>query len=139
MPRKPNQPLPERAKDLEGVSKAAVLMLAIGPAAAGKLLKHMRQQQVEEVTRELAGLGRVKDSLQNDVVGEFYDTSIATQYANEGNLGYARELLRGSVGIDTVACDLVVKPATRVASVPVAQGSGYRMSNAGLVQKVRIE
>lgn len=97
MARKPNQPIAERAKDLEGISKAAVLMLAIGPTNAGKLLKHLRPAQVEEVTRELAGLGRVRDSLQNEVVSEFYDVSIATQYANEGNLGYAKELLMASL------------------------------------------
>lgn len=97
MPRKPNQPMPEKAKELEGLSKAAVLMLAIGPAHASKLLKHLRQPQVEEVTRELAGLGRVKDALQNEVVSEFYDISIATRYANEGNLGYAKELLLNSL------------------------------------------
>ena len=97
MARKPNQPLPERSKELEGISKAAVLLLAVGPANAAKLLKHLRQQQVEEVTRELAGLGRVRDSLQTEVVSEFYDVSIATKYANEGNLGYAKELLLNSL------------------------------------------
>lgn len=97
MARKPNQPLPDKARELEGVSKAAVLLLAVGPENAAKLLKHLRQPQVEEVTRELAGLGRVRDTLQNDVVAEFYDISIATQYANEGNLGYAKELLMNSL------------------------------------------
>ncbi|RMH29950.1 MAG: flagellar motor switch protein FliG [Planctomycetota bacterium] len=97
MPRKPNQPLPERSKDLDGVSKAAVLLLAIGPERASLVLKHLTPSQVEEVTRELAGLGRVPDRLQNEVINEFYDISIATQYANEGNLSYARELLMNSL------------------------------------------
>ncbi|MCC5822992.1 MAG: flagellar motor switch protein FliG [Phycisphaerales bacterium] len=97
MARKPNQPLPDRSKELEGLSKAAILLLAVGPGHAAKLLKHLRQQQVEEVTRELAGLGRVRDSLQAEVVSEFYDVSIATKYANEGNLGYAKELLLNSL------------------------------------------
>lgn len=97
MPRKPNQPLPERSKELDGVSKAAVLLLAIGPERASLVLKHLTPPQVEEVTRELAGLGRVPDRLQNEVVNEFYDISIATQYANEGNLSYAKELLMNSL------------------------------------------
>lgn len=97
MARKPNQPLPEKSRDLDGVAKAAVLLLAIGPENASKMLKHLRPAQVEEVTRELASLGRVRDTLQNDVVGEFYDVSIAMKYANEGNLGYAKELLMSSL------------------------------------------
>lgn len=97
MARKANQPLPDKSKDLDGVSKAAVLLLAIGPDQAAKLLKHLRPAQVEEVTRELAGLGRVRDLLQNEVVAEFYDISIATQYANEGSLSYAKEILLNSL------------------------------------------
>lgn len=97
MARKPNQPLPDRSKELDGVAKAAVLLLAIGPDKASLVLKHLAPAQVEEVTRELAGLGRVPDRLQNEVVNEFYDISIATQYANEGNLAYAKELLLNSL------------------------------------------
>jgi len=97
MARKPNQPLPERAHDLGGVEKAAILLLAMGSDHASSILKKLTSRQVEEVTREIAGLGRVNDTLQNDVVSEFYDISIATQYANEGSLTFAKELLLNSL------------------------------------------
>lgn len=97
MPRKPNQPLPEKARDLGGVEKAAILLLSMGPDGASKILKKLTPRQVEEVTREIASLGRVNHTLQNEVVAEFYDISIATQYANEGSLSFAKELLLNSL------------------------------------------
>ncbi|MFK7883101.1 MAG: flagellar motor switch protein FliG [Phycisphaerales bacterium] len=97
MARKPNMPLPDKARDLNGVEKAAVLMLAMGSENASLILSKLSQRQVEEVTREIASLGRVNDVLQNEVVSEFYDVSIATQYANEGSLSYAKELLLNSL------------------------------------------
>lgn len=97
MPRKPNEPFPENISELDGIEKAAILLLAIGPDSAASVLKHMPNDRVEEVTRSLAGLGRVPDKVQNAVVAEFYNISIATQYANEGSLSYAKLLLQNSM------------------------------------------
>lgn len=97
MPRKPNEALPSSAADLEGVTKAAILLLALGTDGAGALLKHLSPGAVEEVTRELASLGRVPQELLKQVVDEFYSVTMASQYANEGNLDFARSLLQQSL------------------------------------------
>ncbi|MEL7474467.1 MAG: hypothetical protein AAGK04_14215, partial [Planctomycetota bacterium] len=85
MPRKPNEKLPTTVGELDGLTKAAILLLAVGQDGAALVLKSLDQDQVEEVTRELAGLGRVPDEMQSAVMQEFYDISIATRYAAEGN------------------------------------------------------
>lgn len=97
MPRRPNDKLPETAAELEGITKAAILILTLEAQTAGELLKQMTPEAVEEVTRELAGLGRVPDKLRKGVVEEFYNLSIASQYANEGGLDYAQVLLKQSL------------------------------------------
>ena len=97
MPRKPHEKLPESIEDVEGVTKAAILLLAIGPAHAATVLKAMPAETVEEVTRELASLGRVPPKLQNAVIDEFYNVSIASQYVHEGNLDYAKSVLQNSL------------------------------------------
>ncbi|MEM1329313.1 MAG: flagellar motor switch protein FliG [Planctomycetota bacterium] len=97
MPRKPYEPLPTDAGQLEGSTKAAVLLLAVGQEQAATLLKHLGDEALEEVTRELASLGRVPSELQMQVVEEFYHLTVASQYASEGNLDYARELLKNSL------------------------------------------
>jgi flagellar motor switch protein FliG len=98
MPRKPNEKLPNTVAELEGITKAAILLLALGPERASKILnKTTSTKAVEEVTRELASLGRVPRELQAAVIEEFYSISIASEYANEGGLEYAKQLLMGSM------------------------------------------
>jgi flagellar motor switch protein FliG len=97
MARKPNDKLPSKADELEGLTKAAILLLAVGPEKASVVLKQLTPQAVEEVTRELASLGRVPTDLQSQVVEEFYTLTIASQYANEGSLDYARKILTNSL------------------------------------------
>jgi flagellar motor switch protein FliG len=97
MPRKPNEKLPDNPAELDGLTKAAILLLTLEPAVAGELLKQMSPEAIEEVTRELAGLGRVPDALRSAVVEEFYALSVGTQYANEGGLDYAKVLLQQSL------------------------------------------
>ncbi len=97
MARRINDPFPDNISELDGVTKAAILLLAVGEDPAASVLTHMPASKVEEVTRELAGLGRVPDHIQNAVVEEFYNISIASQYANEGSLSYAKTLLLNSL------------------------------------------
>lgn len=97
MPRRPNEKLPSNPAELDGITKSAILLLAIGPDEASAVLKAMPTETVEEVTRELAGLGRVPQDLQAAVVEEFYHISVASSYANEGNLDYAKLVLQNSL------------------------------------------
>lgn len=97
MPRKPGQPLPEKASQLEGVSKAAILLLSLQADSASGILKQLQPDIVEEVTRELASLGRIDKSLTAEVVEEFYGLVLADQYSKEGGLDYAKVLLKESL------------------------------------------
>jgi len=117
MARKPNELFSGDIKELDGMTKAAILMLAVGPDSAASLLRHMSPEKVEELTRELAGLGRVPDEIQNAVIEEFYSISIASQYANEGSLSYAKTLLLNSLD-PAVAERLLAQIQTQVQKSP---------------------
>ncbi|MEM9166998.1 MAG: flagellar motor switch protein FliG [Planctomycetota bacterium] len=93
MPRRPGEKLPTNPDDIEGLTKAAILLVTLEPDKAAEVLKAMDEETVEIVTRELAGLGRVPAELTKSVVGEFYHTASAMQHASEGNLDHARMLL----------------------------------------------
>ena len=97
MPRRPNQALPNSIDELEGITKAAILLLAVGTERAAKMLKYMDPKAVEEVTRELAGLGRVPAKLHAEVVADFYANNISSKYAGEGGLDYAKKILEASL------------------------------------------
>ncbi|MEM7621704.1 MAG: flagellar motor switch protein FliG [Planctomycetota bacterium] len=97
MPRRPNEKLPSNPSELDGPTKAAVLLLALGHDDASLVLKEMPSETVEELMRELASLGRVSGELQSSVVEEFYQISVAADYLNEGNLDFAKNVLMQSL------------------------------------------
>lgn len=116
-PRQSGDKLPSDASELDGVTKAAILLLALGPTESGKLLSKLPGEHVEEVTRELAGLGRVPHALRQQVVEEFYGLSIASGFMSEGNLDYAKEILRH--GLEPGAADrLIGQIQTQVQKTP---------------------
>lgn len=119
MPRKPGDKLPDDPAQLEGITKSAILLLTLDPATAGSMLKVMPAEQVEEVTRELAGLGRVGDTLREAVVAEFYAMSMASQYASEGGLEYAKVLLGKSLD-SKLAEKVLAQIQTQVQKTPFA-------------------
>ena len=97
MAKRPNDKLPESADQLEGITKAAILLVSIGREQAAKVLSEMSDDHVEEVMRELASLGRVPEELRAEVVEEFYNISVVSEYVAEGNLDFARAVLMQSM------------------------------------------
>lgn len=91
------QKLPENIKDIESVTKAAIVLVALKPEVSSKVLKKMSPEAVEEVTREIAGLGTVPQKLRADVIEEFYGFALAQQASSEGSLDYAKDLLKQSL------------------------------------------
>ncbi|MCZ6612688.1 MAG: flagellar motor switch protein FliG [Planctomycetota bacterium] len=97
MPLYPGQKLPTNVEELEGIVKAAIILLSLPHEVAGALLKQLSTDQVEEVTRTLASLGEVPADLSERVVEEFYTLRMASLYMKEGGLDYARALLKDSL------------------------------------------
>jgi flagellar motor switch protein FliG len=93
----PGQPLPSDPDKLDGVVKAAILLLNLDHDTAGMLLKHLPTEMVEEVTRALASLGDVPQALSERVIEEFYTLRMAHMNAKQGGLQYAKTLLRDSL------------------------------------------
>lgn len=89
--------LPENPNELDGITKAAVLLISIDQDAASTVLRGMDETLVSDVMRQLASLGPVPQNLRTAVIEEFYNTILANRYANEGGLDYASTLLRNSV------------------------------------------
>ncbi|HOB74206.1 MAG TPA: flagellar motor switch protein FliG [Phycisphaerae bacterium] len=93
MAKRTRQPTEEPVQEYRGLTKAAVLLLAVGPELAGVILKQMDRETVEDLTRELASLGPVPAEIRNKILEEFYNIALAKQYAAEGGLAYARSVL----------------------------------------------
>ena len=89
-----------RFKDekIEGRRKAAVFMVALGLEVAAEIYKHLSDEEIEQITIEVATLGSVNQDISNEVIEEFYNTALAKEYINQGGVTLARELLDKSLG-----------------------------------------
>jgi flagellar motor switch protein FliG len=85
---------------LTGRQKAAVVMVAIGQRASAEVFRHLRPEEIDELTLEIAGLGAVSQELKQKTVEEFYETALAQNYITEGGLSYARGILEEALGQD---------------------------------------
>lgn len=88
------------AKELYGGKKAAILMVSLGAEASAGVFKHLRQEEIDELTVEIASVGNVSPQMKTDVLKEFHDTAIANEYMTEGGVDYAREVLEQALGPD---------------------------------------
>jgi len=116
---RPGMKLPKSADELDGTMKSAILLLLLDADSAGKLLKEMPTEVVEEVTRALAALGDVPKELGQQVISEFYSLAMAQGYVREGGLEYARSLLKNS--LDSKTAEKVIQQIqTQVQRTPFA-------------------
>lgn len=100
-----------------GVQKAAVLLIALGPEKSASIFKHLKEEEVEELTLEIANTRNITPQMKDEVISEFYQICLAQQYIAEGGINYAKELLEKSFGseramdvIGKLTASLQVKP-----------------------------
>ena len=85
---------------LNGVQKAAVLLIALGPERSADVFKHLKEDEIEELTLEIANTRSISPQIKEDVLEEFYQICLAQRYIAEGGIGYAKELLDKALGAD---------------------------------------
>ena len=96
------------AEDLNGVQKAAVLLITLGPEKSAEIFKHLKEEEIEELTLEIANTRSITPEIKEEVINEFYQVCLAQQYIAEGGIGYAKELLEKALG-DERAADVITK------------------------------
>jgi len=89
-----------RARRMSGKDKAAVLMVSLGPELSASVFKHLREEEIEDLTLAIAGLKRIEPQVRDEVIEEFHDLVLAREYLEQGGIEYARELLEKALGPD---------------------------------------
>ena len=93
---------------LNGLQKAAVLLISLGPEKSANIFKHLKEDEIEELTLEIAKTRSVTPQVKEMVINEFYEVCLAQQYIAEGGIGYAKELLEKALGAEK-ALDVIGK------------------------------
>ena len=89
--------------ELDGIQKAAILLITLGPEKAATIFKHLKEDEIEQLTLEIANTRSVPPAQKEAVLNEFYEVCLAQQYIAEGGIGYAKELLQQALGDDKAA------------------------------------
>lgn len=98
----------ENRDDISGLQKAAILLIALGPEKSASIFKHLKEDEIEQLTLEIANTRSVPTEAKDQVLDEFYDICLAQKYISEGGINYAKELLEKALGHDK-AMDVIGK------------------------------
>jgi len=84
--------------ELSGLQKTAILLISLGPERSSKIFKHLKEEEIEQLTLEIANTRSISQSTKEAVLDEFYQVCLAQQYIAEGGIGYAKDLLEKALG-----------------------------------------
>ena len=90
----------KRTGGLNGVRKAAILLVAIGEEAAKEILRSLPEQDVQRLTEELADLRGVEPEISAEVIEEFWQLLETQNFMVHGGFDYASRLLVEAFGQD---------------------------------------
>ena len=79
--------------------KVAALLIALGPATSSEILKNIKDEDLlEQITLDIANLGKVSDEEMGEVLNEFKTVFQAKNYITQGGTSYAKQLLAQAYG-----------------------------------------
>src|SRR6201998_1773113 len=87
-----------KSAQLNGVRKAAVLLVAVGEERAKEILRALPEADVQRLTEELANLRGITPELSSEVLEEFWELLETQHYVMHGGLDYASRLLIDAFG-----------------------------------------
>lgn len=85
---------------LSGTKKAAILVLTLGEEPAAEMFKHLQEDEIERIAKEVAALGSVAADTGERVLEEFHQMARAADFVTRGGIDSARRLLQRSFGSD---------------------------------------
>jgi flagellar motor switch protein FliG len=83
---------------LTGIRKAAILMVMIGDEASSAILRVLDQDEVEQISREIARVQSLTPEEAEGVLEQFYEMTVAHDYVIKGGIDYARRVLVNAFG-----------------------------------------
>ena len=104
-------------RSLNGKQKAAIFLVSLGSEISAEIFKHLREDEIETLTFEIARLEAIEPEFKDAVLEEFQDLMTAQNFITTGGIDYARELLEKSLGsqkavdiINRLTSSLQVRP-----------------------------
>lgn len=90
-------------KKLSPAARAAALVVALGADQAAQVYKHLREDEIELLSLEVAKLERLSPSDIQEIVNDFYGLCQTHKVISEGGILYAKEVLERAFGAQLAA------------------------------------
>ena len=83
---------------LTSTQKAAAVIIAMGSDNASEVYKYLKEEEIEQLSLEIAKLDRLDPEDMQDTIEDFYGLCITQKVINEGGVIYARDVLEKAFG-----------------------------------------
>ncbi|UJF35341.1 flagellar motor switch protein FliG [Paenibacillus hexagrammi] len=102
---------------LTGRQKAAILLISLGPEVSAQIFKHLREEEIEQLTLEIANVRKVDSVEKDSILSEFHQICLAQEFISQGGIAYAKDILEKALGnqkaldiINRLTATLQVRP-----------------------------
>ena len=102
---------------IDGRTKAAVLLACLGPGPASRVMSAMTEDEIEQLTLDLASLGTIAPEVREAVMEEFHQMMLANRYVTQGGIEYARSILESALGPER-ALEVLTRLQSSLQEVP---------------------
>lgn len=81
-----------------GAQKAASVIIALGTDTASKIYKYLHEDEVEQLTLEIARTTHLTSQQMEDILNDFYQLCLTQKVITDGGVEYARNVLEKAYG-----------------------------------------
>lgn len=89
------------ASEITSAQKAAAVIVALGSDTASKIYKYLKEDEVEQLTYEVARLTHLSSDETGDILNDFYKLCLTQKVVTDGGIEYARNVLEKAYGAQT--------------------------------------
>ncbi|MDO5601273.1 MAG: flagellar motor switch protein FliG [Oscillospiraceae bacterium] len=86
------------SKKLNSTERAAAVIIALGAENASNVYKYLREEEIEQLSIEIAKLEHMPAADLQEVVDDFYGLCVTQKVITEGGVAYAKDVLEKAFG-----------------------------------------
>lgn len=85
-------------KKITPLTKAAAVIVALGSEHASEIYRHLSEEEIEQLTVEVAKLDKLSPEEMQEIIDDFYGLCTTQKIINEGGVLYAKNVLEKAFG-----------------------------------------
>ena len=83
---------------LTSIQRAAAVIISLGADRASEVYKYLKEDEIEQLSLEIAKLDRVTPEEMQETIEDFYGLCVTQKVISEGGILYAKDILEKAFG-----------------------------------------